>query len=169
MTWSAAIAGRFGNAVIAMNQAWNTKFRIDRLGVEIARLVRFGVVGILSAAVYAVVTFAINALALGSPIMATICGHVAAGAISYLGHLHFSFGVPPQHRTFLSRFLLVAAATFAVNIFVTWLLVDVLGLSYLVAIAVVTALIPTTNYLFNRFWVFLPGLDVPPTIPRGEL
>jgi len=43
-------------------------------------------------------------------------------------------------------------------VIVTWLIADVLGLSPRIAIAVVTVLIPITNYLANRFWVFLPGL-----------
>jgi putative flippase GtrA len=59
---------------------------------------------------------------------------------------------------FVWRFLLIAIATFSINIGVTWLLTSVLGSSHRISIAVVTVLIPITNYLCNRFWVFHPRL-----------
>jgi len=134
--------------------------------VEIGRLIRFGIVGTLSAMVYALLTFAVDSSGLTNAVFGTIVGHVAASFVSYFGHLHFSFAVDPDHRTFSWRFFIVAAAMFILNITITWLFTSILGLSYVVAIATVTVLIPVVNYFCNRYWVFMPGL-VPATLAQA--
>ena len=131
--------------------------------VEIGRLIRFGIVGTLAAMVYALLTFAVDSSGLTNAVFGTIVGHVAASFVSYFGHLHFSFAVDPDHRTFLWRFFIVAAAMFIMNITITWLFTSILGFSYVLAIATVTILIPVVNYFCNRYWVFVPSL-VPATL-----
>ena len=144
------------------------------MSIEVFRLVRFGLVGIVVAALYACITFLLVETGLCDPIAATIIGHLSAVGVSYWGHLHFSFAVAADHRTFLVRFLIVAAIAFAMNIGITWLLTEALGASPRIAIATVTLLLPAVNYLCNRFWVFLPGLQAPfrvsppPTVARNR-
>jgi putative flippase GtrA len=132
---------------------------IRQLTIEVARLVRFGIVGIGAALVYAGVAALVVESGMGGPIVATVAGHLIAGFVSYFGHLRFSFAVDPDHQGFAWRFLVIAMIAFAMNIGVTFLFTSVLGMSYRVSVAVVTVLIPITNYLCNRFWVFLPGLE----------
>jgi putative flippase GtrA len=69
----------------------------------------------------------------------------------------FSFAVKTDHRSYLWRFLVIAALTFAMNAVVTYLL-DFLLVQNQISIAIVTTLIPLTNYFCNRFWVLSPGL-----------
>lgn len=139
-----------------------------QLSIEIFRILRFGIVGIAAAVCYALTTSLIVQTGMGSTIVATVVGHLAATGISYFGHLHFSFAVSPDHRIFLRRFLLIALAAIAINIGVTWLLTDRLGISYWFAIAAVTVLIPAVNYFCNRFWVFLPGIERPGIATSGK-
>jgi putative flippase GtrA len=143
-----------------MNQAHRRTPGAKELRIEIARIARFGIVGILAAIVYAVVTALIVQTGLGLPLVATVIGHLVAGTVSYLGHLYFSFAVVPDHRTFLYRFVLITAAALALNVGVTWLLTQRLGMSYWIAIGAVTVLIPAMNYLCNRLWVFQPGIKM---------
>jgi putative flippase GtrA len=126
--------------------------------LELLRIVRFGFVGGSVAICYAAITFLIVWSGLAGSLVATIIGHLIASVLSYLGHLHFTFGVAADHRTFLSRFAVVAAATLALNVILTWFLVSVLHSAFQIPILVVTIAIPAANYLLNRFWVFLPGL-----------
>jgi putative flippase GtrA len=130
----------------------------SELLVEAGRLVRFGIVGALASIVYAGVTFLIVSAGLGGPLAATIVGQMAAGVVSYIGHLRYSFAVEPDHRVFLWRFIAVAIIAFAANILTTWLLTAVLRVSYIYAIVAVTVLIPIINYLCNRFWIFRSGM-----------
>ena len=132
-----------------MSSAWT---------VELGRIVRFGFVGVAATVVYTGTSVAgIEVFGL-PPVAASVLGQGVATFVSYFGHVLFSFRVEPSHRLYLMRFLLISVLTFALNIVVTWLIADVLGISPRIAIAVVTVLIPITNYLANRFWVFLPGL-----------
>lgn len=126
--------------------------------VEIGRIVRFGLVGVTATLVYAAASlFAVEILNL-DPVSGSILGQLVAAGVSYFGHSMFSFGVKTDHRTYLWQFLVVALLTFAMNAVVTWLLTDLLMISHRISIAIVTVLIPLTNYLCNRFWVFTPGL-----------
>jgi len=134
-------------------------FSIRHMAAEIGRIFRFGIVGVVATLVYAGVTALVVETGVGHPIVATVVGQLAAGFVSYFGHLRFSFAVNPDHQVFAWRFLVIAVITFAMNVGVTFLLTAIFGISYRISILVVTVLIPITNYLCNRFWVFHPGLE----------
>lgn len=125
---------------------------------ELGRIIRFGVVGVAATLVYAVVSALANEVFVITPVLASIIGQTASMGVSYFGHSLFSFRVKTNHHSYLWRFLIIAAVTFALNGAVTWLIANVLKLSPRVAIATVTVLIPIVNYICNRFWVFIPGL-----------
>lgn len=134
--------------------------------VETGRILRFGVVGIAATLTYAGATaLSVEWLHL-APVPASILGQIVSTGVSYFGHAFYSFRVKGDHRTFLWRFFVIGALTFTMNGAVTWLLTDKIGVSYRISVAIVTVLIPITNYLGNRFWVFLPGL-IDPTASKS--
>jgi putative flippase GtrA len=85
-------------------------------------------------------------------------GYLASCGVSYFGHMHFSFGVEPKHRTYFWRFLVVSFLSFVLNVAVTWVITILFAYSVRISVIVVSILIPAVNYICNRFWVFLPGL-----------
>ena len=52
------------------------------------------------------------------------------------------------------RFMLVALAGLALNLGITWLIVDFALLWYGYALMTVIAVVPLLTYLLSRFWVF---------------
>jgi putative flippase GtrA len=143
--------------------------RIADLVAELCRFVRFGMVGILATLVYAWMTFlGVEFLGL-TAVRASIIGQVLSMAVSYLGHSMFSFGVVTDHRVYLWRFLVIAVLTFGMNGVVTWALTNAMGFDYRIVVVIVGVLIPVTNYVCNRFWVFLPGINsLRPTSQQAE-
>jgi putative flippase GtrA len=135
--------------------------RVSLLLTEIGRLVRFGLVGALATLVYMAATFAAVNFLLLPAVGASILGQLTSASVSYFGHLFFSFGVESDHRTYLWRFFAVAVLTFSLNGLITHLLTGVIGVDYRVSILVMAVVIPATNYLCNRFWVFRSGLLTP--------
>ena len=131
---------------------------VENIRIELGRLVRFGIVGVLASVMYAGVASFIVEFGIGNPVMATIAGQLCAALVSYFGHQRFSFVVASTHSIFAWRFMLIFVLTFVMNVGITWLLTANFGISPRVTIAVVTVLIPITNFFCNRFWVFRPGL-----------
>jgi putative flippase GtrA len=138
---------------------WERMRDIRQLTIEVGRIIRFGIVGVAAALVYAAVTALAVETDVASPIVAAVAGYLIAGFVSYFGHLRFSFAVDPDHHIFARRFLLIAIITFAMNIGITFLLTSVLGMTYRISIVVLTVVLPITSFLCNRFWVFHPGLE----------
>src|SRR4029079_3039161 len=106
-----------------------------RWRTEILRIVRFGMVGVMAALIYAAVA-AVCYHVVHDMITATIVGQVIATVVSYFGHLYFSFSFQPQHRIFLLRFVPIVSITFGINIVITWFLSSFLGVPYQLAIVV---------------------------------
>lgn len=130
----------------------------SNLLVETGRVLRFGIVGIAATLTYAGATaLSVEWLKL-APVPASILGQIVATGVSYFGHAFYSFRVRGDHRIFIWRFFVTGVLTFTMNGVVTWLLTSQIGMSYRVSVAIVTVLIPLTNYVGNRFWVFLPGI-----------
>jgi putative flippase GtrA len=126
--------------------------------VELGRLVRFGFIGTLATITYFGTAFASAAVLHFSPVAASVIALGASVFVSYFGHLYVSFRVSPDHRTFLVRFAVVAVSSLLVTTGTTALMAEALKTPYIISLCVVSVLIPATNYLLNRFWVFLPGL-----------
>src|SRR5262245_51873051 len=68
--------------------------------VEVGRVFRFGLVGILATAVFAITTLTAVELFHASPLMSGIIGQAASTIISYAGHRRFSFRVRGAHSTY---------------------------------------------------------------------
>lgn len=126
--------------------------------VEAGRILRFGLVGTCVTLVYLLVSIVANEVFGISPVFAAIIGQAAAIGVSYIGHSSFSFRVATNHGVFLWRYLVIVALLLAIAVGVTWLITNVERLSPRIATVTVAILIPIINYLFNRFWVFSPGL-----------
>ena len=124
---------------------------------EARRIVRYAMTGLLStiAYVFTVILLTVNG---ADPILSNVIGVAIASIISYLGHLHFTFRVEKNHPKYFWRFTLVVATTLLFTAGITFLVTKVLRLPNEISIAAAVILIPATSYIFNRCWVFFPGL-----------
>jgi len=128
---------------------------LPSLIAEIRRLVRFGTVGLAATATFVAISWALVRFGETSIVFANAAAYVVSATVSYLGHLHFTFGVAVDHRQQLSRFLIVAGVSFCLTLLVTWVVTHPLGAPHWVSIVAVIALIPIVNYVLNRQWVFV--------------
>jgi putative flippase GtrA len=126
---------------------------------EVARVARFGLVGALATAVYFLTSVAMVEVAGLRPVVASVVGQACSAFVSYFGHATYSFRARRDHLRHGGRFLAVAAATFGLNVLVTWFLTEIMPVPYWIAFAAVVVMIPTVNYLANRFWVFGGAID----------
>lgn len=116
-------------------------------------LMAFGAVGVLATIVHFVVGLGIVGAGLMSPFNANILAFLTAFGVSYVGHRRFTYAsTAPAART-LPRFFLVAVLGLGLNQVIVYLLVDVLGWSYLAALVVVVSLVPAVVYVIGR-WAF---------------
>jgi putative flippase GtrA len=130
---------------------------------EALRMLRFGFVGIATTLIYGAIAYLAVRGGFTGPLGAAALGYLAAFLVSYFGHMYFSFAVTPDHRTHLWRFIVLTAAMFALSLVLTWTVTGPLQQANGVSVVVVMLAIPPSSYLFNRFWVFLPGLGNAPT------
>jgi len=126
---------------------------------EVLRILRFGGVGIVATLTYVVVTTALIELLAASIMTATVIGNLTAILVSYFGHLHVTFQVPPYHRIFLPRFLFTAAVGMLINVGIAWLFSVVFAIPYQAIIAIVLVALPLASYLVSRYWIYFPALD----------
>lgn len=126
---------------------------------ELFRILRFGCVGIVATGAYAAVTATVMELTGMGLVAASTIGNLSAIGISYLGHLYVTFQVPADHRAFLPRFFILAFASLALNLVITWVFSEVVPLPYPVVVAIVLAAIPAASYVASRFWVYHPALS----------
>jgi putative flippase GtrA len=115
---------------------------------------------------------------LGVPVvLSSAVGFVIGAAISYTLNYRFTFRSAKPHREAVAKFLTVALSGLCLNTAIMWSLADQLGMFYLAAQAVATALVLFWNFLANRLWTFrsdghasLPRDrgPVPPARPFGK-
>jgi len=121
---------------------------------KIGQIGRYGLVGGVAALVYSSsVVILMEWVRLGSALLAGALGFVIAMTVSYLGHSLFTFRRTLPIRDTL-KFALVSTTSFLVSLAGMHVVVNILSWSYLVGILWTWIVVPLTNYLALRTWVF---------------
>lgn len=121
---------------------------------EIGRFLRFTALGAVgTVAHYAVLIGAVEAFEL-DPAVAACFGFLIGAGINYGLARRFVFQTARSHPAAFSRFLLVALAGLALTAVAMRVLVDLLGLNYLIAQVAITAGLVVWHYTVNRLWSF---------------
>ena len=128
-----------------------------RSGHIVPRIARFGGVGVLASAVYAMVTALLVTRLQVQPVPAAIAGYCVSVPVSFLGHRGFSFRSQGHWTGEALRF----AVTQAINIAVTAAAMDAavrwLHVSWAWGMVGAVVLVPLANFLAMNFWVFRTG------------
>lgn len=123
---------------------------------EWLRLLRFGAVGLLAAAVHYWTVIGLVELLQILPLQANFGGFAVAFWVSYFGHRYWTFDNPggiAAAASFL-RFLATALLGFCLNELLFYLFLRYLELPYYVALAVVVAIVAVMTYVLSRWWAF---------------
>jgi putative flippase GtrA len=126
---------------------------------EVARIARFGVIGVGATLVYLGASSILCEIFGFPAVTASAIGQAISALVSYFGHATYSFRVDSNHSFYLVRFSIILALTFAMNVVITWVFTSELQISPQITFVVVTILIPIANYVGNRLWVFHLGID----------
>lgn len=123
------------------------------------RIVRFIIVGGTATGVHAgTVILLVDGLRLTTPTLATIIGTVFGVAASYLGNWAWTFDAAGDHRHahYLPRFVLAYSLTMGMNGGIMYVLQDLLGVYYLIPLALALSISPFINFFLNQRLVFRP-------------
>jgi putative flippase GtrA len=126
---------------------------VDHLRGHGPVLMKFGVVGVLATLVH--VSVALAALSvLHQPLLANLCGFLAAFGVSFLGHAIWTFQLAEGRWRAARRFFVVSGCSF---LFSTVVLAACVASGLLpppVSLLVSIVVIPICNYVAARVWAF---------------
>lgn len=122
---------------------------------EINQLLRFLVVGCITALIYFIIS--LIALNLVRYELATLLAFVIVAPISYFAQWGFTFQKRTEHRVSLPRSLVWAALSWLASLVITKIFVGYCDLSENTAVALVTMLLSSLSFIVSRSWIFLVG------------
>jgi putative flippase GtrA len=111
-------------------------------------------VGALATAVHYAVLLLLVEVAAQPAVPSTALGAVCGALTAYVGNHRYTFSSRAGHRRALPRFFTVAAAGAIANGALVWAGTVPLGLHYLAAQVLATAVIVTGGFALNRHWSF---------------
>jgi putative flippase GtrA len=120
----------------------------------VARLVRYGVTGLLSAATHMGVLVLLVEFAAWRPVWASTVGFLASVAVSYLLQRAWVFESSTPMRTSFPRFATVALVALFLNTLILAVGTEFFTAYYVVVQAVALIAIPVSNYILNSLWTF---------------
>jgi putative flippase GtrA len=124
---------------------------------QLLRLIRFGCIGALASAVYAVgVVALVDGLGLAATVSSALA-YLIAVPVSFLGQKHVTFGSGGEVRRELPRFLAVQVVNLAAAALIMQLVTGALGMSHLIGMLAVIAVIPALTYVLLSILVFEAG------------
>jgi putative flippase GtrA len=121
----------------------------------IARLVRFGAVGMVATATHFVVAVALTSGFGLDPQLTNVAGFLVAFIISFAGQWKWTFADQrARFATALPSYFALAVGGFAVNAIAYRLLLQTTGLRYDIALGIVLLAVAGVTFLLSRYWAF---------------
>lgn len=127
-----------------------------RLSRQVARYIIVG--GLGTAAHLAVLTLSVEWLQL-DVIRASIAGFLAALSVSYALNHHWTFNSQRSPLSSFWRYFVVSVSGLVLNTGMVYAMVEYLHWWYLTAQISVILVVPTSNFLLNRYWAFASPPD----------
>jgi len=119
-----------------------------------SRIIRFLVTGGAATATHVVVFVGLVEIFRLSPVFASIPAFVVALCVSYVGNRNWTFRSTGSLLVEFPKYALVAVSGLAANVAITYSVVDLAGLSYLLALIPVITVVPVATFLISHRWVF---------------
>lgn len=125
----------------------------------IGQLVRFGISGGITTALYAIVYSPLAKFGLTTPMVANLAGYVVAVLSGYLLHSKWSFRGHGERDNLArtgGRFVVVSLISLALNSMFVWVLTEdsLLNGPWWWPLIPVLFVTPLVTFALNRFWVF---------------
>jgi len=122
------------------------------------QVAKFGTVGLFATATHAGV-YAICAGPFGiDPLLANLVAFVTAFAVSFAGHLQWTFKqvryASSAKASKLVKFLVIALLGLVLNSIFTWIIVDRWRLHYLWAVTPMLSITPLVTFVMAKRWAF---------------
>lgn len=125
--------------------------------------VSFGLVGILATATHATAFLTLIEFANLPPLGANFGAFSIAILVSFFGHFHWTFRQQTSRsqswatqRMALLRFVMVALTGLMLNSLAVFLVIDVFGWPYQVALLFMVGVVPGVIFALSKFWAFSP-------------
>lgn len=117
-------------------------------------LLRFAASGAIATATHAIL-FAASVELLGiMPVIATSLSFCVALIVSYGLNYHWTFKSSGAHRVMLPRYATVALVGLALNVVITFVVVNMGGYWYGYALLAVISTVPVVSFLLSKYWAF---------------
>jgi putative flippase GtrA len=125
---------------------------------RVGRLLRFVMVGFLTAVLYAIVlVFTVEACGVPAAFSAGIAYLLATG-FNYVAHYMWTYSADQHHRSTGPKYLISIGTLFCINVIATGTLPKLLGVSYGVVQVSLMLLTTIATFISLSMWVFRPDL-----------
>jgi len=120
----------------------------------LARLFRFGIVGVTAAAVhFSIVVYLVQQWEY-APLVANLFAFLISFQVSYCGHRFWTFhDTTVQHREAVPKLLIIQVLNMAANETLFYIFLT-LHLPYQIALLLVLTILPVFTFISSRLWVF---------------
>jgi putative flippase GtrA len=132
------------------------KARLEKINtyIPLFQIFRFGMVGLLAAAIHFTVVVYLVQIWHFVPLTANIFGFVVSFQMSYWGHRLWTFNHSAAlHRVVFPKLLLVQVMNLAANESLFYLFLT-FNLPYPIALLIVLTILPIFTFLSSKWWVF---------------
>jgi len=88
------------------------------------------------------------------PLLGSCVAFVWVVIQSYFLNRNWTFQSDKEHTSALPRYLVVSGIGFATNLTIMFVMLNILGLWYMLAQASAAVVVPLSNFLLNKYWTF---------------
>ena len=124
------------------------------LKTVLGRFSRFTSVGAVGTGFHYFTLIVLVEGARSDPVLATTIGAVVGALVNYRLNRQFTFRSSKPHREALTKFFVVATVALCLNATAVFWLVSIVGLQYLIAQIISTALVLIVTFSGNYLWTF---------------
>ena len=114
----------------------------------------FTSVGVFAAAIHYAVLIGLVESQVTDPVKANLVAYISGGVVSYLLNRRWAFRSDRVHAEAVWRFAVVAGVGFLLTGILTYLFHERMGIPYIVAAMMTSAVVVWWHFIINKIWTF---------------
>lgn len=121
---------------------------------NLINFIQYGMVGVVGTIIHTVMlTICVEIIGI-IPLYSTVIGFLFSLIVSYILNSIWTFKANSTGRRQFFKYLLTCLFGLLINMFIMYIIVDVINYSYLVAQLLAVMTVPIFNFTISKYWVF---------------
>lgn len=119
----------------------------------------FIIVGVFATLIHVVIFTILVEFFIVNAVIASLPAFLLSMLTSYIANHKWTFQATGDHHIYLPKYAFVSIIGLFINVLITYIVINIMGYLYGIALVLVIITVPSVTFLLNRIWTYKVKLE----------